>query len=60
MTKVVAEYERVVFEAQTLGLEESSKVMRGERFTGWLWEVAGLVREAKEERERGEGGRDAV
>ena len=60
MAKAVAEYGRVVFEAQALSLEESSKVMRGGRFTGWLWKVAGLVKEAREERQRGEGGRDAV
>ena len=60
MTKVVAEYEKVILEAQMLGLEDSGKVMRGGRFTGWLWEVAGLVREAKEERERGEADRDML
>ena len=29
MTKVVAEYEKVILEAQMLGMEDSGKVMRG-------------------------------
>lgn len=39
-------------ELNRLGLQESNRVMKGERFTGWFWEVAGLVKK-KGERENG-------
>ena len=52
--KVVAEYESLILEVQRLSLKGSNKVMRGGRFTGWLWEVAGLVGEStKRETEKG-------
>lgn len=41
-------------EVRRLDLEDSNKVMRGGRFTGWLWELAGLVEEPEKERETGD------
>lgn len=51
MMKVIFEYERVILGVRKMGLE-SNKAVRGGRFTGWLWEIAGLVEGVKKERER--------
>lgn len=51
MAKVIAGYESLILEVQRLGLKGSKKVMRGGRFTGWLWELARLVEKPKKEKE---------
>ena len=50
LTLVVKEYEALVMRLDSFGLEQSDKVMKAGRFTGWLWEVAGLVKEKEKER----------
>ena len=53
LTQVVMNYEALVVEIGRLGLQESDEVVRGGRFTGWLWEIAGLLKEEREkEREK--------
>lgn len=55
MALVTKEYEALVVELNRLGLQESNKVMKGGKFTGWLWDAAGLVKTEREEREKEKG-----
>ena len=45
-------YKAIVVELDRLGLQDSNKVMRGGKFTGWLWEAAGLMQEREERKEK--------